>query len=481
MPSAPPNKPASRLGAKIRLLRRQEGLNQVQLAEALGISPSYLNLIEGNKRPLTAPLLIRLAQRFHLDLTALAPEEDQRLSDDLMEVFGDPLFEALGLQAQDVRELVQNSPQLARGVFELYRAYQHTQDSLGTLSTKLSDGQGFDPEATRLPSEEVGDFIQQAMNHFPELETAAEALWTTAALDPDNPFPGLVAACEARGLQVRVHRVSEYPGLLRRYDPDRRTISLSELLTQRSRSFQLAHQLALLEQGELLERHTQHPLLRTPASRALARVALANYFASAVLMPYEPFLRAARTERYDIDILARRFQTSFEQVCHRLTSLRRPGLEGVPFHFLRIDIAGNISKSFSASGIRFARFSGACPRWNAHAAFLTPGLIRTQISEMPDGRKYFCIARTLQKDTGGYRGQHAMQAVGLGCEMGYAKDLIYADGLRLDQPPVPIGVTCRLCERTDCEQRAFPPMQQAFKIEENLRRTSFYARIEGDS
>ena len=481
MPSAAPSKPAARLGAKIRLLRRQEGLTQVQLAEALGISPSYLNLIEGNKRPLTAPLLIRLAQQFHLDLKALAPEEDQRLSDDLMEAFGDPLFEVHGLQAQDVRELVQNSPQLARGVFELYRAYQHAQDSLDTLAAKLSDGQGFDPEATRLPSEEVGDFIQQAMNHFPELETAAEELGSRAGLDSDNPFPGLVAACVARGIQVRVHRISETPGLLRRYDPDRRILSLSELLTQRSRSFQLAHQLALLEHGALLDQLADHPLLRTPASRALARVALANYFASAVLMPYEPFLRAARAERYDIDILTRRFQASFEQVCHRLTTMRRPGLEGVPFHFLRIDIAGNISKSFSASGIRFARFSGACPRWNAHAAFLTPGLIRTQISEMPDGRKYFCIARTLQTDTGGYRGQHAMQAVGLGCEMGHAKDLIYADGLRLDQPPVPIGVTCRLCERTDCEQRAFPPLQQAFKVEENLRRTSFYARIESDS
>ena len=481
MPSAAPSKPAARLGAKIRLLRRQEGLSQVQLAEALGISPSYLNLIESNKRPLTAPLLIRLAQQFHLDLKALAPEEDQRLSDDLMEAFGDPLFEVHGLQAQDVRELVQNSPQLARGVFELYRAYQHAQDSLGTLAAKLSDGQGYDPEATRLPSEEVGDFIQQAMNYFPELEAVAEDLGSRAALDSDNPFPGLVAACVARGIQVRVHRISESPGLLRRYDPDRRILSLSELLTQRSRSFQLAHQLALLEHGDLLDRLTDHPLLRTPASRALARVALANYVASAVLMPYEAFLRAARSERYDIDILTRRFQASFEQVCHRLTTMRRPGLEGVPFHFLRIDIAGNISKSFSASGIRFARFSGACPRWNAHAAFLTPGLIRTQISEMPDGRKYFCIARTLQKDTGGYRGQHAMQAVGLGCEMGHAKDLIYADGLRLDQPPVPIGVTCRLCERTDCEQRAFPPLQQAFKVEENLRRTSFYARIESDS
>jgi len=478
MPSAPPVKAAARLGAKIRLLRRQEGLSQVQLAEALGISPSYLNLIEGNKRPLTAPLLIRLAQQFKLDLKALAPEEDQRLSDDLMEAFGDPLFENMGLQAQDVRELVQNNPHLARGVFELYRAYQHVQDSLDTLSTKLSDGQGFDPEASRLPSEEVGDFIQQAMNHFPEMEEAAEELWTRFNLEIDNPDHGLLAAYEARGIQVRIHRVSEGAGLLRRFDPERNLLSLSELLPQRSRTFQMAHQLALLDHSDLLDRLTIHPLLRTPASRSLARVTLANYFASAVLMPYERFLKAAKSERYDIDILTRRFQASFEQVCHRLTTLRRPGAEGVPFHFLRLDIAGNISKSFSASGIRFARFSGACPRWNAHAAFLTPGLIRTQISEMPDGRKYFCIARTLQKDTGGYRGQHAMQAVGLGCEMGLAKNLIYADGLRLDQPPVPIGVTCRLCERTDCEQRAFPPLHQAFKVDENLRRTSFYARIE---
>jgi predicted transcriptional regulator len=378
-----------------------------------------------------------------------------------------------------VRELVQNSPDLARGVFELYRAFQHAQDSLGTLASKLSDGQGFDPEATRLPSEEVGDFIQQAMNHFPALETTAETFLVSAGTEVDHLYPTLIAAFEARGIQVRIHRMSEGPGLLRRFDPERHLLSLSELLPQRSRTFQLAHQLALLEHSDLLDLLTDHPLLRTSASRSLARVALANYFASAVLMPYERFLKAAKTERYDIDILARRFQASFEQVCHRLTTLRRPGAEGVAFHFLRIDIAGNISKSFSASGIRFARFSGACPRWNAHAAFLTPGLIRTQLSEMPDGRKYFCIARTLQKDTGGYRGQHAMQAVGLGCDMGHAKELIYSDGLRLDQPPVPVGVTCRLCERTDCEQRAFPPMQQGFKIEENLRRTSFYARIEG--
>jgi predicted transcriptional regulator len=209
-------------------------------------------------------------------------------------------------------------------------------------------------------------------------------------------------------------------------------------------------------------------------------VALANYFAAAVLMPYGPFLKATLATRYDIELLTRRFQTSFEQVCHRLTTLRRPGEEGVPFHFLRIDIAGNISKSFSASGIRFARYSGCCPRWNIHASFLTPGLIRTQISEMNDGRKYFCIARTLAKDTGNYRGQHAIQALGLGCEIGYARELVYADGLVLDQPPVPIGVTCRLCDRTDCEQRAFPPLHQAIQVEEDLRRSSFYAHLAGE-
>ncbi len=478
MPSAAPTKTAARLGAKIRGLRRQEGLSQVQLADRLGVSPSYLNLIEANKRPLTAPLLIKLAQTFHLDLKALAPDEDLRMAEDLLEAFGDPLFEALDLPASEVRELAQNSPSLAKAVFQLYQAYQGARSGLDTLSSKFSDGQGFDPDRTRQASEAVGDFLQHTMNYFPDLEEAAERLWVDAKLDRDWLLPGLMQAFEQRGVQVRIHRHEELPGQLRRFDPERKVLSLSELLSQRSRTFQLAHQWALLSLGELLDRLATHPALTSSEARALARVALANYFAGALLMPYDTFLRTAKAERYDVELLTRRFQVSFEQVCHRLTTLRRPGQEGLPFHFLRIDIAGNISKSFSASGIRIARYSGCCPRWNVHAAFLTPGMIRTQVSEMPDGRKYFCIARTLQKDTGGYRGAHAIQAVGLGCEMAHAKDLIYSDGIRLDQPPVPVGVTCRLCDRTDCEQRAFPPLQQTFKVDENLRRSSFYARLQ---
>jgi len=478
MPAMPTLKHTPKLGAKIRALRRQEGLSQVQLAERLAISPSYLNLIESNKRPLTAPLLIHLAQSFHLDLKTFAPEEDQRLEQDLMETFGDPLFESLNLPASEVREFTQNCPALAQAVFRLYQTYREARRRMDTLSDRLSDGQGVDLQVAPLPAEAAGDFIQRAMNHFPLLEEAAEKLWQDASLDHDLLYPGLVGAFQKLGIRVRIHSAQEAPGILRHYDANTRLLSVSELLPLRSRTFQLAHQWALVAQGNLLNELTRDPLLSDLEAKAMARVALANYFAGAVLMPYAPFFRDAQAERYDIELLSRRFQASFEQVCHRLTTLRRPNQEGVPFHFMRIDIAGNISKSFSGSGIRFARYSGCCPRWNVHAAFLTPGLIRTQISEMPDGNKYFCIARTLQKDTGNYRGQHAIQALGLGCEIGHARELIYADGLILDQPPVPVGVTCRLCDRTDCEQRAFPPLQQVLLVEEHLRRSSFYAHLE---
>ena len=469
---------APKLGGKIRALRRQEGLSQAQLADRLGISASYLNLIEANKRPLTANLLLQLARAFKVDLKSFAPEEDLRLAEDLMEAFGDPLFDPLDLPAAEVRELAQGCPALARAVFLLYQAYRESRRLHESLSDRLSDGQGLTPQASPLASEVAADFIQRAMNHFPELEEAAEGLWKSAGLEQDLLYGGLMGAFKGLGVAVRIHRGDEHPGILRRYHPEARTLSLSELLPVRSRTFQLAHQWALLALGDTLDQLTEDPYLMDPVARSLARVALANYFAGAVLMPYGPFLRATRSARYDVELLSRRFQAGFEQVCHRLSTLRRPGEAGVPFHFSRIDIAGNISKSFSGSGIRFARYSGCCPRWNIHAAFLTPGLIRTQISEMPDGRKYFCIARTLQRSTGNYRGQHAMQALGLGCEIGYAREMIYADGLVLEQPPVPVGVTCRLCERTDCEQRAFPPLQQALRVEEDIRRSSFYAHLE---
>ena len=468
------------LGSKVRALRRRENMTQVELADRLGVSASYLNLIENNRRPLTAPILIRLAQIFELDLQTFAASDDSRLVADLLEAFGDPIFENHGLTNADLRDLASSSPNVARAVLTLYRSYASARESVTTLAERLT-GEGIagvDP--SRLPSEEVSDLVQRHMNYFPELEEGAEALWREAELDDDDVYRGLVRYLHAgHRIQVRVVRVGDERKAMRRYDPEKRIITLSEILPPRSRRFQLAHQVGLLTQSDRLDHIARDASLTTHESRSLARVAMANYFAAALLMPYKPFFEAARAERYDIELLAHRFGTSFEQVCHRLTTLRRPGSSGVAFHFVRIDIAGNISKRFSGSGIRFARFSGACPRWNVHASFLTPGLIRTQLSRMPDGGVFFCIARTVRSDRGGFHVPHTVHAIGMGCEVRSARELVYADGIDLENldAAVPVGITCRMCERLDCEQRAFPALQHPLKIEENLRGVSFYAPV----
>jgi predicted transcriptional regulator len=213
------------------------------------------------------------------------------------------------------------------------------------------------------------------------------------------------------------------------------------------------------------------------------RKALASYFAGALIMPYEGFRTAAREMRHDVLALGRRYDASFEQVCHRLTTLRRPGAEGVPFHFIRVDIAGNISKRFSASGIHIARFGAACPRWNVYDAFGTPGMVRVQISRMPDGGTFFCIARTSGRSstftTGGLPHRIGQRAIGLGCSVRHAGELVYADGLNLNDPQLitPIGVSCRTCPRTDCAERAMPSLHQKLHIDENVRGPSTYVQV----
>ncbi len=469
----------SRLGNKVRALRKRESISQAELAERLGISASYLNLIENNRRPLPAEVLLRLAQLFGIDLHAFAADDDARLLADLIEVFADPLFEAQGLTTTDVREAAGASPAVARAVLALYRAYAGARESAESLSEFASDGEDAAGAGhPRLPSEEVSDLVQRHRNHFPELEEGAEALWRDAELVPGEIFARLARyLASAHGVEVRIAQGPAARDTLRRYDPARKLLTLSELLPTRSRSFQLAAQACLLTRRAELDRLTDDPLLATREARALGRVALANYFAAAVLMPYEPFLQACRDERYDVDVVGRRFRVGFEQVCHRFTTLRRPGAEGVPFHMIRIDVAGNISKRFSASGIRFARFSGACPRWNVFACFMTPGMIRVQISRMPDGFSYFCIARTIQKDSGGYHAQHPVHAIGLGCQISHARELVYSDGVDLENPRTvtTVGVTCRLCERVDCEQRAFPSLRRPLRVDENVRGPSAYA------
>jgi predicted transcriptional regulator/DNA-binding XRE family transcriptional regulator len=470
----------TRLGAKVRALRRRESLSQTDLAERLGISPSYLNLIENNHRPLPAPLLIRLAQLFGVELSAFADDEDGRLMTALFEALADPLFEGQDVLSTEVRELTTSSPTIARAILTLYRSYHQARESAENLSARLFEGErqtGLD--LSHVSSEEVSDLMQHHMNYYGELEQAAEDLWRDAQLKADDIYPRLIKHLkEVHGVKVKIAR-SHTGDALRRFDPDKKVLSLSELLPTRSRKMQLACQIGLLSLRKELDRLTSNPLLTTDDSRALARAALANYFAAAVLMPYDAFLQAAQEQRYDLDVIGRRFGVGFEQVAHRVTTLRKPRAEGVPFHMIRIDVAGNISKRFSASGIPMARFSGACPRWNIFAAFSTPGMVRIQLSRMPDGAGYFCIARTVQADSHGFHEHPRIHAIGLGCPVSRARDLVYSDGLDLDNPDgfVPVGVTCRMCERTDCEQRAFPSLRHPLRIDENVRGVSLYASV----
>jgi len=394
-----------------------------------------------------------------------------------METFGDPIFEQHDVTNAEVRELAAGTPTAARAVITLYQAYRAAREAADMLAATLSDGDLGGIDASHLPTEEVSDLLQRHGNHFAEIEEGAEAFCRDARVDRADLWSALVRALSGLGVQVRVVHASEMLGAVRRYDAEAKVLSLSEVLRRGSRNFQLAYQLGLLTQGEVIDRLASGPHLTSPASRALARVALANYFAGAVLMPYRAFLEAARTERYDLDLLGHRFRTSYEQTCHRLTTLRRPGAEGVPFHMVRVDIAGNISKRFSGSGLRFARFSGACPRWNVFEAFTTPGLFRTQLSQMPDGSTYFWVARTVHRESGGFHAPRSVVAITMGCEASRARELVYADGVDLEsrEAVVPVGITCRLCERMDCEQRAFPPLQHPLEVNADVRGASFYA------
>lgn len=469
------------LGKRIRALRAREGLSQVAMAARLGISASYLNLVEHDRRPLSANLLLALAQRFDVDMRSFAGGEDSQLSTDLMEAFGDPLFEGQPVAERDVREFVTSTPEIARAVLHLHQAYTAARGSAEMLAEEVVDRQdlaGIDRSGPS--SEQVSDLIQRHQNHFPELEAEAERLWKDAKLDSEDLFGALADFLAKRHkIRVRVVTVSEMQAAVRRFDPERRELSISEVLRRGSRNFQLAHQVGLLTCSDTLDLMSRDPSLTSDEARALCRVALANYFAAAVISPYEEFQRAAEKLRYDLDLLGHRFRISYEQVCHRLTTLNRKGARGVPFDMVRIDLAGNISKKFTATGLRLPRFGGLCPLWNVHTAFLQPGVIHTQLSRLPDGTAFFSVARTVRKHRGGYRAPDVLYSLQLSCDVESAKKLVYADGYDLENAAAstPVGITCRLCERLDCRARAFPSVHQRLMVDENVRGISFYAPV----
>ena len=251
------------------------------------------------------------------------------------------------------------------------------------------------------------------------------------------------------------------------------------MLTYTARNFHLAYQIAFTDGQELIEKIIQKNKFYSDDVIPLLKISLLNYFAAALIMPYDDFLESAKKYKYDIEILMHHYAASFEQITHRLTNLQRLGNEGVPFHFLKTDIAGNVSKRFSLSGIHIPRHGGSCPRWNVYIAFLSPGKIHPQISRMPDGKVYFCIARAFEKGIEKHGMPKSFVSIGLGCDMQYAKELTYSEGMDLQNKKLetPIGVSCRICPRVDCQQRAFPPIDKDLKLDIGYRGTSPYVTI----
>lgn len=475
------NKQKVRLGAKVRRLRREKRLSQAQLATQLGISSSYLNLIEHNHRNVTVDLLLKLADLFDLNISDMAEDDEGQLLADLMEAFDDALFEETDLTNTDVRELVRAAPAAARAMLKLYDAYRNAETDIRSLATQVSEEAEVMLEyESRLPADQISDFIQESGNYFADIEQEAERIRAEAGLDRSDPVIGMTAYLE-QAFGVRVAVLPPMPGMgsLRRYDPNTRRLEISEMLPRSSRLFQISHQIGLLAASPVFDTLLLEGGLKTPEVRALGRVALANYFAAALMMPYTPFHQTAKALRYDIELLQHHFDASFEQVCHRLTTLQRPGAKGVPMHMMRVDIAGNISKRFTASGLRIPRHGGACPRWNVYTAFLAPGVVNGQVSRMADGNAYFCIARTIQKGGGGYGAPQRVLSIGIGCDLAHARELVYSDGIDLEAADnaVPVGVQCRSCDRMDCRQRAFPPVHHKLAIDENARGLSAYVSV----
>jgi predicted transcriptional regulator/DNA-binding XRE family transcriptional regulator len=454
------------LGGRIRRLRRELGLNQSAMAAEIGVSPSYLNHIERNQRPVTAAVLLRLANAYDLDLKAFAAEGGEATGpDQLAEIFADPMFADLSVPRYELLEVADGAPAVADALARLYAALR---DASRRPAADTEDG-----ASPLSPESWVRDHIQASRNHFPYLEEAAETL-AGALGDPlaiAEPLRRRLK--EGFGIEARVVPPELIEGASQHYDLHRKRLMLSSLLRPESRAFAMAYQLALAEFRPLLERAIKAAVPPDVPTRRLLHMSLANYAAGAIMMPYQPFLDAAERHRYDIDRLCAEFGASVEQAAHRLTTLGRSGARGVPFFMLRADSAGNISKRFAGEAFPFSRFGGTCPRWNLHSAFQTPGRVVTQVVETPDGARFFTIARTVERAVRLDPREDSQLAIGLGCDLKHAGRLIYADGLDRAHPLVtPIGPACTLCPRPRCPQRAAPPAGRTLTVNETRKTIS---------
>lgn len=462
------------IGPKLRKLRGDSAQTQAQMAKALGISTSYVNLLEKNERSVSVPVLLRLLEVYGVDWRDLVDDAESARLADLRGVLSDPLFEANRPDLTQLRGALTHSPDLAACFLRLHQAYQAATDQMMSMASADESTQAVLPKA---PEATVHNFFRQHRNYFHDLEAAAAAFWGSQKIATDDVYSALKARLrDTLGLRVRLVRVDEMPGTLREYSEDRREVILSEALDHPNRVFQLVHVIGLIEQQNVLDGLMSKSGLDTAQGRARCRVELANYFAAAVLMPYGPFLDEILGSKYDFDHVATRFGVSFEQACHRATTLQRSGARGVPFFFLRIDKAGNVSKRFNATDFQLAEYGGACPRLDVHTSFRTPGRIVSQFVEMPDASQFFVFARTVNRPSFTRFAQDVRLAVAMGCSTEHISAIGYAEGRSLSEATMtPIGINCRICPRVNCDQRAHHAVVRSDPVDTRRRGTTRYS------
>lgn len=479
------------VGLKLRGLRLARNIKQTDAAKDLGVSPAYLNLIEKGKRVMPFPLLWKALRYFDQD-----PEQfmstlgEGRVDEALAKLLDEPLLKSLDIDSESLQSL-SAEPKLAGTVAALFNLYKNTRTQLENVLTQLNTeersrmnavpGSSAGPRLDYSPFDEVSDFLESHHNYFPELEEQAEALRRDFKLGRLLTSPQLIPMLEERfGYRVRLEAASSGSSVVRRLDPDTRELTLSPDLTEQPLKFQLAASLGILmlDQEKLVERIVGASRTRHAETQRLIKVHLANYFAGALMLPYGEFFKEVERTRYDVELLSNLFGTTYETVAHRLCNLSDPKRRGLPFHFLRADIAGNISKRYSGTGIKFASGGGSCGKWAVHLAFLNPSQITRQYSMMPDGTSYFCFAKVQLQPIEGSIVRGTAYSIGLGTHAENAKYLAYGlptTDLRKDA--VPSGISCRFCERTDCNQRAAASYRFAFSFDEYTKKDCFFSPL----
>ena len=458
-------------GAIIRARRQKKNLKSKDLAKKLGISPAFLSLIETNERKPNGDLLLHIQEELGLTNEDLIKKIDPGLENDTKDVFNISLLEDLDIRPHEADELVKINPKIAKALVRLANDHNNRELEVGEDLEKKIIG-----KPTWFPGEIVSEFIQKNENYFPKLEEFANQVFEKIKINNRTRYLSLCDYLEKKYKLVIKEMLPKEKPFTKIYFPEKNELHLSDYLSLETKKLYVASQIAQLGADEIINEYLDEFSFPSEVSRKVTKVALLNYTGAAIMMDYKEFYQECMKCRYDLEVLASSFTTSFEQTAHRVTSLNNPDIKGIPLHMIRVDRCGNVSKRFSLSGIELPRASGACPLWNVFTAFSNPNNIHTAVSKMTDGSTYFCIAKTVDKGIAKYGESRSLLSIGLGCNIKHAKQMVYSDGINLGDKrrEVPIGVSCRRCDRLDCSQRAFPPATTKFDVDLNSRGVSIF-------